>query len=158
MSNWYYCATGGSGAGYHAKIIITETGEYGLSVGSGGTGRGGARGETASGTNASASTITKGNTTLISAGGGTAAAASSVGSGGVLTKDSSLIEDTVYTSANGQSGNRGSTYASGRAGPISGHTWGGSGNASGSSAGGGADSSYHGYIMIKYVGPLPDES
>ena len=164
MANYTFSATGGSGAGYHAKIIVTETGDYNLVVGSGGIGYGTGKGGSPTGTNGETSTIKKGTTTLISAGGGTGGRSGPVwataGSGGTLTKDSSLIEDEVYTSTNG---NNGGAYAggagvsvSGAAGPISGHTWGSSGNSAGSFVGGWADPSYHGYIMIKYIAPLPD--
>lgn len=162
MGNSASAASGGSGAGYHADIVITDGGYYTVTVGSGGTGYGGGRGATNRGGNGSATTFKKqGESNLISAGGGTGGYATpsgsySIGAGGALSKGS-IVEQTVYASRNGNNGGgRGSAGSvGGAAGPISGHTWGGSGSCSGNYNGGYADASYHGYFYIKYKGTPP---
>jgi len=157
MANWTCAAYGGSGAGYHAKIAIQTGGNYTITVGTGGTGRGGAKGESpATGTDATGSTIVRSSdsTTIINAGGGTGSVAqgsgATYGTGGILTKAQDLIEHTVYTSTNGQNGVSGGTP-----GPISGHTWGATGNVTPGTTGSHADPSYHGYVLIKYLGEVP---
>jgi hypothetical protein len=154
--NWTSSSWGGSGAGYHAIIKTKDVGNFTLVVGSGGIGRGGNKGATSvSGTSGSASTLTSlyDGSVLISAGGGGGSTATingrTQGTGGVLTKSQEFIEDTVYISTDGQSGTSGGTP-----GPISGHTWGASGNSSGGSNGSRADPSYHGYGKIEYLCPL----
>jgi len=163
MGNSASAASGGSGAGYHADIIITEGGYYDVTVGGGGTGYGGGKGATNRGTNGAATTFKKqGGSNLISAGGGTGGYAQpsgghSVGAAGVLSK-SGINEQTVYVSRNGNNGNgRGNAGSVGGAdGPISGHSWGATGGASGNYSGGSVSASYHGYFYIKYVGQAPD--
>ena len=167
MANYSYSASGGAGAGYHAIINVTEVGNYSITVGSGGMGIGSGAGGSPVGLNGSDTTFkSPSNITLISAGGGTGGRSgptwATAGTGGTLTKDASLEEETIYTSKNGDNG---SSYAGGAgynvpgaAGPISGHSWGSTGNANGTFSGGRVTSSKHGYFYIKYIGPLPDES
>lgn len=155
-SNWAACYTGGSGAGYHAKIIISQAGEYTVTVGSGGKGRGGARGEKANATtDGQASIFSKDGTNLIYAGGGTRGYFQAVGRGGTLIKNNLIVENKSYVQSNGYNGSSGVLGANGVGGPIKGHTWGRSGNCSSGWGGGTAYQSCHGYIIIKYIGPLP---
>lgn len=163
MGNNTYTATGGSGAGYHARINITEGGYYTVVVGGGGLAVGSGHGGSPTGGNGAATTITSpSNVTLISAGGGTGGRSGPVwatrGSGGTLSKNASLSELVVYTNTNG---NNGGSYAggsapgvNGAAGPLSGHTWGASGYAKGNYSGGRANASYHGYMYIKFLGNM----
>ena len=156
MSNRAAAGAGGSGAGYHAEIVITEGGLYNVVVGTGGIGKGGPKNTNASGSAGTASTLKKGSTTLISAGGGGAGvswqSSASGGAGGTLTKN--IQETTVYVSSNGNNGGSRNSAGSvnGAASKISGHTWGGSGACSCNYSGGSANSSYHGYVLIKYLG------
>ena len=166
MSNWYGCSSGGSGAGYWAKIQITEAGKYSFITGQGGITFGGAKGTSASGTPGTTSSIIHHvdettSTIVIQTTGGTAAAWQVLGTGGTLTKGSDLHELTVYTSTNGHDGNGGFNKhgkCTTAPGPISGHTWGRSGSASGDSGGGSVkDPSCHGYIKVRYIPPTQEE-
>lgn len=163
MANNTYSASGGSGAGYHAKIIITDAGYYDVVVGSGGTGIRGGFSSSTPGGDGKATTLKKGETTLISAGGGTGGKSGPVwataGSGGTLSKN--VIEQEVYVSQNGNNGNAyaggGNNVVNGASGPINGHSWGATGSAQGWYGGGSyTNPSYHGYFYIKYEGPAPN--
>lgn len=160
MANRANAGAGGSGAGYHAKVVITDPGIYTITIGSGGVGYGGPKGVTRAGGNGTDTTFkNSSNVTLISAGGGYGgyargdAGGASGGAGGTLTKN--IQEDTVYVSSNGSAGGSITSAGSvgGAASPIGGHTWGASGSCSGNYNGGSASSSYHGYFSIKYIGP-----
>lgn len=158
--------TGGTGSGYHAKIVIDQAGFYTISCGTGGVSYGAGRGGAAQTqpTNGGASSLVRESDgeTIISAGGGTKGQAwingCSAGSAGVLTKMSGLEETTVYVSTNGKNGSSRQTENSntvdGQNGPISGKTWGSTGRANGSPGGGRVGSAHHGFIWIKYVDAL----
>ena len=156
MSNQGSSACGGGGAGFKGTVAITETADYVVTVGSGGISRARYQSTVDSG---GATTISKGGVVVLSAGGGGGGSAwiggASGGAGGVLSNNFLVVSSEVSTNGNnGYGGNRVST--SGVDGPISGHTWGKSGWSAYGWAGGNVGSSYHGYVMIKYVGPLPD--
>lgn len=159
MSNRSAEANGGAGAGYHARIIVTEAGYYVLSSGKGGysiyAGTGG-RGEAGT-----ATTISKDGVVKLSVGGGSPAntwdGGGSAGAGGKITvNDFQTTEVYVSTAgADGRTAGKGGT-ATAPAGPISGHTWGKAGNSYAHYAGGAVDGGYHGYLMLKYIGSAPN--
>lgn len=156
MPNYSGTGAGGGGAGFHGKVIVTETADYVITVGSGGVSRAGFVGTAESG---GASTLVTGGTTKLSAGGGNGGSSwvngGSGGAGGNLVNNFTVVETTVST--NGNNGGGGTKVSNdGAPGPISGHTWGKSGGVYFGYAGGVVGSSCHGYVMIKYVGPLPD--
>ena len=156
MSNQGSSACGGGGAGFKGKIAVFQDGNYDIVVGSGAISRARFQSTVDSGT---ATTISKDGVTLLSAGGGTGGSAwiggASGGVGGTLVNNFTVVESEVSTNGNnGWGGNQVAT--SGANGPISGHTWGKSGWSSYGWAGGNVGPSYHGYLMIKYVGPAPD--
>lgn len=158
MGNRGASGTGGSGAGYHAVVYISETGTYDITVGSGGISRGAHRNANCENTtNGTATIMNKNGIDFIVAGGGTAGKgyqySASAGSGGTLSV-SNLTEQTVHVKTNGKNGTTAGQGAvsAGTSGPITGHTWGASGNAGGHAGGGWANASYNGYFMIKYTG------
>lgn len=164
MSNHSWAASGGSGSGYHAKVVIDDAGNYTVKAGAGGTSYGLKKGASGTGGTGGESSLTRqaDSKVLIKAGGGGGGNVgpnyANAGAAGTLSK--SIPENTVYISTNGTKGNADSgdkaTTANGIAGPISGKNWGASGTSHGGFAGGGAISaSYHGYFYIKYLGPEP---
>ena len=158
MGNRGASGTGGAAGGYHAIVKIDKKGSYTVTVGSGGISRGAPRNSNCENTtNASATVIEKDGVNYIVVNGGTAGKgyqySASAGSGG--TVEATLFpEKTVYVKQTGSNGNTAglNATASGAPGPISGHTWGASGNASASAGGGWGSASYNGYVMIKYKG------
>lgn len=160
-SNHGYASSGGAGAGYHAIIEIDRKTDILANVGAGGLTIGNSRGSYHSSPAGEDSYLAFNGQILITAGaGGGSQCNSYAGTGGVLTVEPEVHELTIYTRTNGNNGTRKSgdpCSVSGAAGPISGHTWGKSGNASGYNAGGGGcTAGCNGYIMIKYLGPLED--
>lgn len=167
MGNHSMSATGGTGSGYHAKIVIDQAGYYTVSCGTGGVSYGAGRGGNAQSqpTNGGASALVRksDNVKIVSAGGGTKGQAwingGSAGSAGVLSKMSGLVEDTVYVSTNGKNGSykqtENSNTVNGQNGPISGKTWGSTGMANGSPGGGRVGSAHHGFVFLKFVSKLP---
>ena len=168
MGNHSMSATGGTGSGYHAKIVIDQAGYYTVSCGTGGVSYGAGRGGNAQSqpTNGGASALVRkaDSKTIVSAGGGTKGQTwingGSAGSAGVLNKMSGLVEDTVYVSTNGKNGSykqtENSNTVNGQNGPISGKTWGSTGMANGSPGGGRVGAAHHGFVYLKFVEKLPD--
>lgn len=166
MSNHSFAASGGSGSGYHARIIIRQAGFYTIGCGTGGVSYGFARAVVGSGGAGGASYLRRNsdNATIVNAGGGGAGSASSTtsataGDAGVLTK--SVEEQTVYVSTNGTRGNmqlkENHPVAAGVAGPISGKSWGRTQEVRGGPSGAGdhiIGASYHGFVWLKYVDAL----
>lgn len=162
MSNRASAGSGGSGAGYHAIIKIDSPQTFNVICGSGGIGYGGPKGANRTGTDGTASSLSTMGNNLIYVGGGTggfaagAYAGATRGTGGSISISPNLTEIISYTKVGGNSGNQGansSSYtANGAVSVISGHTWGASGSSGGWSNGGSASPSYHGYVLIKYLG------
>lgn len=166
MANHSFAASGGSGSGYHARIIIRQAGFYTIGCGTGGVSYGFKRAAVGSGGAGGASYLRRNsdNVTIVNAGGGGAGSASSTtsataGAAGVLTKN--VEEQTVYVSTNGTTGNKqlaeNHPNAAGVAGPISGKSWGRTQQVSGGPSGAGdhtIGASYHGFVWLKYVDAL----
>ena len=169
MGNNSMSATGGTGSGYHAKIVIDQAGYYTVSCGTGGISYGANKGGSAKTqpTNGGASALVRksDNVKIVSAGGGTKGQAwingGTAGSAGVLSKMSGLVEDTVYVSTNGKNGaykhTENSNTVNGQNGPISGRTWGSTGMANGSAGGGRVGAAHHGFVYLKFIERLPEE-
>lgn len=167
MSNHSFAASGGSGSGYHARIIIRQAGFYTIGCGTGGVSYGFARAAVGAGGAGGASYLRRNsdNVTIVNAGGGGAGSASSTtsataGAAGVLTKN--IEEQTVYVSTNGTRGNmqlaENHPIAAGVAGPISGKSWGRTQEVRGGPSGAGdhiIGASYHGFVWLKYVDAVP---
>ena len=156
MSNHSAEATGGCGAGYKARIQITEEGIYNLIVGKGGYSIHGGGGTHAA-ENGEDSKIIKNGTTLLNVGGGskatTTTTSATAGTGGKI-KTNNLNEIEVYTKTNGNNGTKAGKggVAKSPAAPIPGHTWGQSGQAKAYYSGGNVSPGYHGYMKIVYKG------
>ena len=155
MGNHSCEATGGAGAGYRAYVRL-EKGTYNLVVGRGGTGYGNS-GEHRGGTG-EASTFSKSNTTLISVGGGAggytgSSSGPAIGGAGGSISSNTLNEITVFLKASGAGGTTagkgGTAWAPG--GPISGHTWGQTGNSYAGYSGGDISEAHHGYGYLKLI-------
>ena len=156
MGNNTYVGTGGSGAGFHGIIHITEEGDYTIIVGSGATSVGGDRGYVGTGDTGETSYFKKGNNALIQCGGGTGGHCEPVsaygGTGGTLIISNSVSKYALFVSSNGNSGNYYAGGSSCTVNPaksvIPNHNFGASGKAHGNFDGGTSDPSIHGYFMI----------
>lgn len=166
MGNYTFSATGGSGAAYQGKIKIEKSGNYKITVGSGGVSRAFGRAGSPYGDDGTPSSLTSpSGEILIKASGGTCGRSGpiwySVGSGGVLIKSENLNELEVVAEGNGKNG---TGYAGGGAPKVYGvttilnnHTWGKSGDVQGNYGGGWVEPSYHGYAQVKYIAPKDEE-
>lgn len=160
MGNRAAAYSGGSGAGYKAIIRLDNPIVANVVVGTAGVGYSRDINRTPPDSSpGGATTLKVADNILISAGGGGGArswqSGGSVGSAGVISV-SGLNEIDISFKTNGNNGNgrsgSESLSVSGASSVYSGHTYGSSGNASGSPGGGRAYPSKHGYILIKYLG------
>ena len=154
MGNRGASGTGGSGSIWHGLLRLTE-GQYIIQVGSGGYGyRGGVNDTPPESQNGGQSGFWKPSTYNITCNGGGAASSwqygATAGTGGTVSVNGADVVQT-FTSTNGIDGNTAGYNATSQGVfPVSGHTWGGTGNASGYAGGGGCSPSYHGYAMLRY--------
>lgn len=114
-NKYWRAGTGGSGAGFIGEIYLTA-GTYIITVGAGGSEDYYYQGNSSRATNGGSTILSINDTPLITCGGGTGgsviAATITIGTGGTLLVDSSVITRNVDLNKNGNNGNSSNHYGS----------------------------------------------